>query len=79
MIAPPLLPPQTGLDDDDGVQRLRLRLWQVGWSCVVILITVWMMTLGWIPGIVAVLTAKHVLVAILVMGLGVNAPPTSRP
>lgn len=79
MIAPPpLLPPLTGLDDDDGVQRVRLRLWQIGWSGVVILVTVWMMTLGWIPGIVAVLTAKHVLVAILVMGLGVNGSPPAR-
>ncbi len=74
MIAPPLLPPQTGLEDDDSLGRVRLRLWQVGWSSVVILVTVWMMTLGYIPGIVAILTAKHILVAILVMGLGVNGP-----
>jgi hypothetical protein len=78
MIAPPLLPPHTGLDDDDGIQRVHLRLWQLGWSSVVVLVTVWLMTLGWIPGIVAVLTAKHVLVAILVMGLGVNGPPPSK-
>jgi hypothetical protein len=79
MIAPPLLPPQTDLDDDDGLRRVRLRLWQLGWSSVVVLVTVWMMTLGWIPGIVAVLTAKHVLVAILVMGLGVNGNHPPRP
>jgi hypothetical protein len=76
MIAPPLLPPQTDLDDDDSLGRVRLRLWQVGWSSVVILITVWIITLGWIPGIVAILTAKHILVAILVMGLGVNGRST---
>ena len=74
MIAPPLLPPQTGLDDDDSLRHVRMRLWQFGWSSVVVLVTVWMMTLGWIPGIVAILTAKHILVAILVMGLGVNGP-----
>jgi hypothetical protein len=78
MIAPPLLPPQTGLDDDDSLGRVRLRLWQVGWSSVVVLVTVWMMTLGWIPGIIAVVTAKHILVAILVMGLGVNRPPSRQ-
>ena len=48
MIAPPLLPPQTGLDDDDSLKRVHLRLWQVGWSSVVVLICVWVMTLGWI-------------------------------
>ena len=30
-------------------------------------------TFGWIPAILALLTAKHVLVAILVMGIGVDA------
>ena len=76
MIAPPLLPPQTDLDDDDSLGRVRLHLWQVGWSSVVILVTVWIITLGWIPGIVAILVAKHLLVAILVMGLGVNGRST---
>jgi len=33
------------------------------------------MTFGWIPGIIAAVTAKHVLVAILAMGLGVDAQP----
>ena len=79
MIAPPLLPPQTGLDDDDSLRRVRMRLWQFGWSSVVVLVTVWMMTLGWIPGIIAVVTAKHILVAILVMGLGVNRPSSPQP
>lgn len=78
MIAPPRMPPATCLGDDDRLGRTRLRLWQLGWSSVVILVTVWMMTLGYIPGIVAILTAKHILVAILVMGLGVNeGPPRS--
>jgi hypothetical protein len=79
MIAPPpRLPLPTCLGDDDRLGRVRLRLWQLGWSSVVILVTAWMMTLGYIPGIVAILTAKHILVAILVMGLGVNeGPPRS--
>jgi hypothetical protein len=73
MIAPPRLPIETGLDDGDQLDRVRLRLWQLGWSTVVVLVTVWMMTLGYIPGIVAILVAKHILVAILVMGLGVDS------
>jgi hypothetical protein len=72
MIAPPLLPPQIGLDDGDSLGRVHFRLWQVGWSVVIILITVWLMTFGWIPGILAAVTAKHLLVAILAMGLGIN-------
>ncbi len=77
MIAPPRSPVITALDDDDRLGRMRLRLWQLGWSTVVVLLTVWMMTLGYIPGIVAILVAKHILVAILVMGLGVDGTPPS--
>ena len=76
MIAPPRFPLETCLGDDDRLGRVRLRLWQLGWSVVVVLITVWMMTLGYIPGVVAVLVAKHILVAILVMGLGVDRSPS---
>jgi hypothetical protein len=43
-----------------------------------ILATAWCISLGWIPGIIAVVTAKHVLVAILVMGLGVDASRDTR-
>jgi hypothetical protein len=81
MIAPPRLPMQTGLDDDDRLRRVRLRLWQLGWSSLVVLVTVWMMSLGSIPGIIAVVTAKHILVAILFAGLGlddVRSRPNSR-
>ena len=36
------------------------------------LITGWVCTLGIIPAIIALMVAKHILVAILVMGLGVD-------
>jgi hypothetical protein len=72
-IAPPLPPLQVALDDGDGLNRVRLRLWQWWWTLVTVLATAWICSLGWIPGIIAVVTAKHVLVAILVMGLGVDA------
>jgi hypothetical protein len=72
-MAPPVIPPRVALGDDDGLARLRLRFWQLGWSMLTILATAWCFTLGWIPGILAVVTAKHVLVAILVMGLGVDS------
>jgi len=41
-------------------------------SMVTLLITAWFMTLGPIPGIIAIVAAKHILVAILVAGLGIN-------
>src|SRR5262249_41832546 len=76
-IAPPELPPRVALGDSDGLARLHLRLWQLWWSMLTVLATVWCMTLGPIPGILAIVTAKHVLVAILVMGLGVDSSATS--
>ena len=70
-LAPPP-PPLVALDEGDNVRRLRFRLWQVFMSTLTILVTAWLCTFGWIPAIIALLTAKHVLVAILVMGLGVD-------
>lgn len=71
--APPDVPFQVALEDDDGARRLRLRLCQLSWTLLTVLITAWLMTLGPIPGVIGVVTAKHILVAILVMGLGVDA------
>lgn len=72
-IVPPPAPPWVALDDHDGFERVQLRLQQLWLTLITVLITVWLMTLGPIPAIIAVVTAKHVLVAILVMGLGVDA------
>jgi len=73
-LAPPGPPPCVTMADDDGLRRLRFRVWQIGLSVATVLLTVWFFTLGPIPGILALLVAKHVLVAILLMGLGVDAP-----
>jgi hypothetical protein len=51
---------------------LRLRLTQVGTALATTLATVWLCRLGPIPGIIGVLFAKHILVAILLMGLGMG-------
>jgi hypothetical protein len=72
-MAPPPAPPRVALNDDDHFGRVRLRLWQLWLTIVTVLITAWIMTLGPIPAILAVITAKHVLVAILVMGLEAEA------
>jgi hypothetical protein len=64
---------RVNLDDDDRVRRLRFRLWQLLMTAATVLITAWVCTLDKYAAIVALMVAKHVLVAILVMGLGVDA------
>ena len=71
-LAPPQQPRLLGFDEGDHIRRLRFRLWQVLMSTLTILATAWICTFGWIPAIVALMVAKHVLVAILVMGMGVD-------
>jgi hypothetical protein len=73
-LVPPEPPARVSLGDDGGSSRLRLRLHQITVSALTILITVWCFTLGAIPAVISVTIAKHILVAVLVMGLGVDAP-----
>jgi hypothetical protein len=77
MMAPPDAPPRVVVDRDDGYNRLRVRTCQVSVSALTIVGTAWCFTLGWGPGIVATMFAKHILVAILVWGLGVDQPRES--
>jgi hypothetical protein len=60
--------------DNDGLRRFRMRFVQVSATIVTLLITAWCCTFGAIPAILSLMVAKHVLVAILVMGMGVDAP-----
>jgi hypothetical protein len=55
-----------------------MRLTQVLAALITVLATAWVCTLGIIPAIIALSVAKHVLVAILMMGLGVDAPRPER-
>lgn len=73
ILAPPTKPPPVALADDDGLRRVYFHLRLVGLTTTTVLITTWLCMLGTIPAILALVTAKHVLVAILVMGLGVDA------
>lgn len=71
-LAPPETPLYVTTDDDDRRRRFRFRLWQVLVSLVTVLSTTWLITLGSpLLSIIAVAVAKHVLVAVLAMGLDV--------
>jgi hypothetical protein len=73
MMVPPI-PPLVALADHGGSDRLRMRLHQVTLSAVTVLATAWCVTLGAVPAIISLSIAKHILVAILAMGLGVDEP-----
>jgi hypothetical protein len=77
IVPPPPVP--VSLADDGDSQRLRLRLHQITLTAITVFITAWCVTLGAIPAVLSLSVAKHVLVAILVMGLGVDAPAPERP
>ncbi len=71
-LAPPPAPPRVTVSENDGVRRLRLRLFQIMTSAVTVFATAWFCTFGAIPAILALMVAKHILVAVLVMGLGIH-------
>lgn len=73
LMLPPQPPPLVTLSDDDGLRRIRFRLWKLWATTFTILVTTWFVTLGPAPAIIALVVAKHVLVAILLMGLEVDA------
>jgi hypothetical protein len=73
VIAPPPAPPRVGAADDDRMRRFRRRLTLALAASVTVVATGWACTLGILPAIISLMVAKHVLVAILMMGLGVDA------
>jgi hypothetical protein len=72
--------------DDDSLRRLQFRLWQLSMTALTVLVTAWFITLGPVWAIIALVTAKHILVAILCMGLQLypqykgekDAPPAGQ-
>ncbi len=74
ILNPPVPPPTTG--DENPLQRVHFRLWQISLTAATILLTGWFFTIGAIHGIIALLFAKHILVAILAMGL--HLPPPKK-
>jgi len=70
LLTPPPRPPRVALGEDDRLRQVRLRLWQINASAITVFLAGWFCTLGPIPAVLALLAAKDVLVAILVIGLG---------
>jgi hypothetical protein len=70
---PPAPPLGVALADDNGYRGLQTRLTLVWMTVLTVLITAWLCTLGPLPAVIGLVVAKHILVAILVMGLGVDA------
>jgi len=68
-LMPPPPPPLIIASDDDRRQRLQFRLWQLLMSTITVLLAVWFSTFGVVSAVLAWVVAKHVLVAILMMGL----------
>ena len=75
-ITPPRPPIRVALADDGELRHFHMRMWKLGLATITILVTAWFMMLGPIPAILALVVAKHLLVAILVMDLGVDARAT---
>jgi len=55
--------------DGDNLYRLHFRLWQIMMTTITVLVSGWFVTFGVIPAIISLMIAKHVLVAILMVGL----------
>lgn len=72
LAAPPRRPPCIALDDGGGSRRIQRGLTVLGWTSATVFATAWLITLGQVAGILALVVAKHVLVAVLVYGLGVD-------
>jgi hypothetical protein len=78
-LAPPRMPPPVSLGDGDELRRLHFRLWQVFATILTVLATAWLIVVGPIEvGIIGLVVAKHVLVAILCMGLDLYPIPKPR-
>ena len=77
---PPKPPPVTTATTDDRTPspRLRFRLQQVVVCTLVLLVTGWCFTIHAAVGLTATFLAKHVIVAVLAMGLGIDDEPAKR-
>ncbi len=76
-LAPPKPPPRISLDDE-GLRRVHFELWQVLMALATVVVTAWFVTFGPWQAILALMIAKHVLVAILVQGVDYHLTPAGQ-
>lgn len=75
-MAPPPHAPRIAIADlPQG--RLRFRLQLILLAAATVFVTAWLCTMGAVVAVLSVVVAKHILVALLVMGLGVDRDRTS--
>jgi hypothetical protein len=79
ILAPPPAPPVIVTTDHFGNRRFRVRTMKLVVTLITVLISAWLFTLGMLPGILGLLVAKHVLVAVFLMGSGVHDPRLMPP
>ncbi|HEV3204377.1 MAG TPA: hypothetical protein VGY77_08345 [Gemmataceae bacterium] len=72
LVPPPAPPVRVALEDHDRFGQLRIRLKLMWWTALTILVTTWICLLSPAAAIIALVVAKHILVAILAMWLGVD-------
>ena len=72
LIAPPPSPPRVAVGENDRLKRVHFRLFQIMTSAVTVFVTAWFCSFGAIPAILAIMVAKHILVAIFLMGMGIH-------
>jgi hypothetical protein len=75
LLAPPPPPDSALARFDENLRRVQFRLWQILMTAITVAITAWFVTLGPWSAILALMVAKHVLVAILAVGL--HLPPAA--
>lgn len=69
-LAPPPSPPRVNSGDGDGSRQFRIRSTQVFVTLATLITTAYFCSFGPIPAIIALSFAKHILVSVLMMGLG---------
>jgi len=72
VLIPPEPPTFVAVHDDDRHRRFRYRHWLLLWTVLTILVTGWLVSLGPVPAILGLAVAKHILVALAMLGLGVD-------
>lgn len=76
-VTPPRPPWTSTADRPHGRMHFRLQL--ILLATATVLVTAWLCTMGAVAAVLALVVAKHILVALLLMGLGVDRNRSIQP